>query len=270
MLIGVRHVTRYSYDAPVSYTIQSVRLTPAPFKGQRVTEWQVRVAGCDKPLQFRDGFGNAVHLIAIDAPHQEVVIEAGGTVETQDTSGIVAGLANAIPPRVYSRVTARTRPDAAIRELAGSVEARTDPLERLHALALCVRDRVDYVPGTTDTHTGAAEALADGKGVCQDHAHIFIAAARSLGVPARYVTGYLVMDEESTAEAHHAWAEAWVEALGWVGFDVANRISPTERHVRLAAGLDAGYAAPVIGSRRGGASEALEVSVEVQQRSAQQ
>jgi transglutaminase-like putative cysteine protease len=133
-----------------------------------------------------------------------------------------------------------------------------------------VRDRVEYVAGVTDAHTGAAEALADGKGVCQDHAHIFISAVRTLGIPARYVTGYLVLDAPSASEAHHAWAEAWVEGLGWVGFDVANRICPTERYVRLAAGLDAGYAAPIIGSRRGGSTEKLDVSVEVQQQSAQQ
>ena len=170
---------------------------------------------------------------------------------------------------VYLRVTPQTRPDAAICELARSVE-RTDPLERLHALAGAVRARVDYVPGSTNAHTEAAEALADGKGVCQDHAHIFIAAARSLGVPARYVTGYLVVDTDNASEAHHAWAEAWVEGLGWVGFDVANRICPTERYVRLAVGLDARYAAPVIGSRSGGAAEALEVCVEVQRQSSQQ
>ena len=136
-----------------------------------------------------------------------------------------------------------------------------------------VRDRVEYVPGATDAHTGAAEALADGKGVCQDHAHIFIAAARTLAIPARYVTGYLVLDgEQGTADAHHAWAEAWVEGLGWVGFDVANRVCPTDRYVRLAAGLDAGYAAPIVGSRRGGETETLDVSVTVQQQqqSAQQ
>jgi transglutaminase-like putative cysteine protease len=126
------------------------------------------------------------------------------------------------------------------------------------------------VPGATDSHTGAAEALADGKGVCQDHAHIFIAAARTLGIPARYVTGYLVMADPGPAAAHHAWAEAYVEALGWVGFDVANRMCPTERYVRLAAGLDAGYTAPILGSRRGGAGETLDVSVAVQQQSAQQ
>ena len=101
--------------------------------------------------------------------------------------------------------------------------------------------------------------------MCQDHTHIFIAAARTLAIPARYVTGYLVLGEEGTSEAHHAWAETWVEGLGWVGFDVANRVCPTDRYVRLAAGLDAGYAAPIIGSRRGGETETLDVSVTVQQ-----
>ena len=133
-----------------------------------------------------------------------------------------------------------------------------------------MRDRIDYVAGITDTHTGAAAALADGKGVCQDHAHVFISAARTLGIPARYITGYLLMDDAQPADAHHAWAEAWIDPLGWVAFDIANRVCPTDRYVRLAAGLDAGYAAPIIGSRRGGASEKLEVSVAVQQQSAQQ
>jgi transglutaminase-like putative cysteine protease len=269
MLISIRHTTRYSYAEPVSYTIQSLRLTPAPFEGQRVLDWQVRAAGADTPLQFKDGFGNTVHLITINARHEGLVIEAGGTVETEDRNGVVAGLVNGTPPRVFLKETAQTRPDTAIRTLASSVEGK-DLLSRLHALVSAVRDRVDYVPGVTDAHTGAAEALADGKGVCQDHAHIFIAAARTLGVPARYITGYLVLGGQSTSEAHHAWAEAWVEGLGWVAFDVANRICPTERYVRLAAGLDAGYAAPVVGSRRGGSTEKLDVSVEVQQQSAQQ
>ncbi len=274
MLISVRHVTRYVYAEPVSYTVQSLRLTPAPFTGQRIADWHVHVPGCAKPLEFTDGFGNTVQLVTLSAVHHELVIEAGGTVETQDCDGVVAGLAKAIPPRVLLKETAQTRPDAAIRELAQSIEGK-DTLGKLHALAGAVRDRVEYVAGITDAHTSAAEALADGKGVCQDHAHIFIAAARTLGIPARYITGYLLMndtgDDAGPTDAHHAWAEAWVESLGWVGFDVANRICPTERYVRLAAGLDASYAAPIVGSRRGGAGEKLEVSVAVQQQqSAQQ
>ena len=271
MLISVRHVTSYRYAEPVRYTIQCLRLTPVPFKGQRILSWDVKAPGVEAPLRFTDGFGNTVHVVTIDEPHTEVVIEAGGVLETKDNNGVVAGISNPIAPRVFLRETPQTRPDAAIVELARS-SRREDTLEGLHELSRQVRDRVEYVPGITDVHTEAAAALADGKGVCQDHAHIFIAGCRSLGVPARYVTGYLYLGEGEGSEAHHAWAEAWVDGLGWVGFDVANRICPTESYVRLAAGLDAGYAAPIKGSRRGGNGEVLDVAVSVlqQQANAQQ
>jgi transglutaminase-like putative cysteine protease len=271
MLISVRHVTRYAYAESVSYAIQSLRLTPAPFKGHRIVDWHVHIVGAGLPLQFRDGYGNQVHLITV-GPHRDLTIEASGTVETADSNGVVDGLADPSPPRVYLRETPQTQPEPAIRELARCVTA-SDRLGHLHALATVIRDGVDYVPGITDAHTNATEALVAGKGVCQDHAHIFIAAARSLGIPARYVTGYLLLEEPAAATAHHAWAEAWVEGLGWVGFDIANRICPTDRYVRLAAGLDAKGAAPITGSRRGGEAENLAVSVEVrrmQQQSAQQ
>lgn len=269
MLISVRHVTRYRYAEPATYAIQSLRLTPAPFKGQRVIDWRVRVQDAGTPLQLRDGFGNILHLATVSVRHEELVIEAGGTVETEDSNGVVDGLAKVVPPRVFLRETPQTRADAPIRALAGSVQGN-DTLEKLHTLLGSVRDKVEYVPGATGSHTSAAEALAAGKGVCQDHAHIFIAAARCLAIPARYVTGYLVLDGQPTSQAHHAWAETWVEGLGWIGFDVANRVCPTDRYVRLACGLDAGYAAPIVGSRRGGSEENLSVSVEVQQQSVQQ
>jgi transglutaminase-like putative cysteine protease len=270
MLISVRHVTRYVYAETVSYAVQSLRLTPAPFKSQRVVEWQVRVMGATAPpLEFRDGFGNTVQLVTLSTPHSELTIDASGVVETESCNGVVAGLARSIPPRVFLKETPQTRPDAAIRALAQSA-AGTGTIETLHALSAAVRDKVEYVAGATDAHTSAAEALGDGKGVCQDHAHIFISAARTLGIPARYVTGYLLLDDQDPANANHAWAEAYVEALGWVGFDIANRVCPTDRYVRLACGLDAGYATPIAGSRRGGAGESLNVCVAVQQQSAQQ
>jgi transglutaminase-like putative cysteine protease len=270
MLISVRHITRYRYAEPVSYTIQSLRLTPESFEGQRVLDWRVLGGGARPALQFRDGSGNLVHLFTVHSRHQELVIEAAGTVETRDCNGVVAGLARGAPARVFLKETAQTRPDAAIRALAEAVAGK-DTLDKLHALLGAVRQRVAYVPGVTDRYTSAGEALANGKGVCQDHAHIYIAAARTLGIPARYVTGYLALEDAKTAPAHHAWAEAWVESLGWVGFDVANGMCPTAGYVRLACGLDAGYAAPIVGSRRGGKSETLEVAVTVeQQQSAQQ
>jgi transglutaminase-like putative cysteine protease len=270
MLISVRHITRHRYAEPVSYTIHSLRLTPQSFEAQHVLDWRVLAGGATPALQFWDGCGNIVHLITVNARHEELVIEAAGTVETRDCNGVVAGLAKGPPPRVFLKETAQTKPDAAIRALAEGAQG-SDALDKLHALVGAVRDRVEYAPGTSAAHASAAEALCDGTGVCQDHAHIYIAAARTLGIPARYVTGYRVCDGEAQAEAHQAWAEAWVEGLGWIGFDVANGICPTDGYVRLACGLDAAYAAAIVGSRRAGATERVEVSVTVeQQRTAQQ
>lgn len=260
MQISVRHITRYAYSETASYTVQTLRLRPPSFRGQKVLEWTVKTPAKGPTLQFHDGFGNAVEVITVSGPHTELLYEASGIVECEDYCGVVTGLVSPSPPRVFLKETPQTTPDEAIADLARSISA-TDNLKRMHALAEAIRDRVDYQVGITEAHTGAAEALAAGKGVCQDHAHIFIAAARVLGVPARYVTGYLAKDDPEPAEAHHAWAESWIEGLGWVGFDVANRICPTDWYVRLAVGLDAGTAAPIVGSRRGGGSETLTVTV---------
>ena len=140
-----------------------------------------------------------------------------------------------------------------------------DPLDVLHALSEVIRARITYQTGASHPDWGAEEAIAAGCGVCQDHAHVFVSCARVLGYPARYVSGYLMMDDRITQEATHAWAEAHLDGLGWVGFDVSNGISPDQRYVRVATGLDYGQAAPVIGSRLGAAGEALNVQLEVAQ-----
>jgi transglutaminase-like putative cysteine protease len=272
MLIRIRHVTTYTYDKSASYAILSLRLTPSSFDGQQVAEWRIVCTLAGSPVELCDGFGNVVHLFTIRTPHQQIEIEAGGLVETQDRNGVVRGLVEPSPPRLYLRETAQTRADDAIRELAASAgDGAGDVIERLHALAAAVSECVEYAEGSTDAHPGAAEALKDGKGTYQDFAHIFISAARVLAIPARYVTGYLLLDEgASPPRTHHSWAEAWAEGLGWIGFDVANRICATEHYVRLAGGLDAGYVTPIRGSRRGAESERLMVAIDVQQQTAQQ
>jgi transglutaminase-like putative cysteine protease len=133
-----------------------------------------------------------------------------------------------------------------------------------------VRGQIDYRVGTTQVETTAEEALASGAGVCQDHAHVFIAAARAMEVPARYVSGYLMMDDRVDQEATHAWAEAFVEGLGWVGFDVANQISPDPRYVRVATGRDYRDAAPITGVSFGAAMEELHVMLAVEQQFVEQ
>ena len=163
------------------------------------------------------------------------------------------------------RSTPLTRPDDSLRTLAESCRvAGRNELDRLHEAAGRLRDAIDYQTGTTYSATTAAEALAHGVGVCQDHAHAFVTVARLLGIPARYVSGYLVSESpDGPDEAAHAWAEGLVPDLGWVGFDVANRVCATDAYVRVSAGLDYQDAAPTRGLRRGGGSEALSVRVRV-------
>jgi transglutaminase-like putative cysteine protease len=269
VLVSISHVTRYTLAPPAHYSIQSLRLTPPSFDGQKVVAWSIEMPHIKDAVPFRDSFGNMAHLVAIPETHAAVTITARGIVETQDRAGFVRGLVETTPVRVFRRETPKTASDAAIRDLCAGVTGE-DAIDRMHRLMTAVHDRVEYIVGVTDAHTSAAEALRDGRGVCQDHAHIFISAARRMGVPTRYVNGYFLTESDEPSEAHHAWAEAWIEGLGWLGFDPANRLCPTERYVRLACGLDSSSAAPIRGTRRGGVEEVLDVVVEVQQQSAQQ
>lgn len=269
MRIRIRHTTTYSYDQPVEYAAQLMRLTPSEHAGQRIRSWRVTADG-RMLARTDDGYGNTVHLHTLSHPHVGATVIAEGEVETSDTQGVVRDATERLPPRYWIRSTAPTAPDEALRALAGDVAMFEDPIVRLHRLMEIVRARIDYVIGTTDVTTTAAEALAKGSGVCQDHAHVFIAVAHLLDVPARYVSGYLLRPERGTAPASHAWAEAHVPDLGWVGFDPANNLCPTEAYVRTAIGLDYNEAGPIRGVRRGAASEKLAVAVDVQPAHAQQ
>jgi transglutaminase-like putative cysteine protease len=270
MRIKVRHATSYSYTRPVEYEAQALRLAPRNYAGQRILSWRVTDTEGRALPATDDGYGNIVHLLTIVRSHRAVGVIAGGEVETIDTSGVVSEAPETLPVAYWSRQTEMTKPDESLRRLADEIPAG-DAIERLHRLMARVRERVDYVIGQTDVTTTAAQALAHGKGVCQDHAHVFIACARLLGFPARYISGYLwTSDQAQAAEAGHAWAEAHVPGLGWVGFDAANNVCPTEAYVRVAVGLDYGEAAPLRGVRRGVAEEALVVAVDVLSSQAQQ
>jgi transglutaminase-like putative cysteine protease len=265
MRLRIRHETAYHYDRPVDLAAAVVRLTPPDHAGQRVLAWRV-VDGSGRPLaRFSDGYGNVCHLATVNSRHQDSAIVAEGEVDTGDSVGVLEDMRETLPPLYFLRQTAATQPDAAIQDLARAEAASADPVERLHRLMAAIRARIVYEVGATSVATSAAEALAHGRGVCQDHAHVMIAAARLLGHPARYVSGYLWDGSSAPGVASHAWAEARIESLGWVGFDAANGVSPTPAYVRVAIGLDYTEAAPVRGIRRGLAEETLAVAVEVQQ-----
>jgi transglutaminase-like putative cysteine protease len=192
-------------------------------------------------------------------------------VDTQETFGVVLGTAERFPPTFFLRETPLTVADAAIQRLAGEVATESaESLERLHLLVQRLHELMIFDPEPTHAATSAAEAFGLGRGVCQDYAHIFLAVARCLGAPSRYVSGYFVRaDGAVQQEAAHAWVEAHVPDLGWVGFDPTNGISATEAHLRVALGLDYLDAAPVRGTYRGGQGETLRVAVCVEQSSKQ-
>jgi transglutaminase-like putative cysteine protease len=268
MRIRISHETLYRYAEPPKGVIQTLRMTPRNHDGQYVVDWRIDVsADCRLDAQ-EDAFGNLTHTFSADGPLETLRLLVEGEVETQDTHGIMRGAVEHFPAGLFLRTTPLTAPDDAITALARSVrpEQQGNPLATLHALLARVHDEVAFDTDPTRSTITAAEAYALKRGVCQDLTHIFIAAARELGFPARYVAGYFHRaDGVVRQEAGHAWAEAHIPDLGWIAFDPANGICATDAHVRVAVGLDYLGAAPVRGTRYGGGAETLAVSVLVDQ-----
>ncbi len=264
MRLRILHETTYRYGRPATRAIQILRLTPRGHDGQFVVNWRIEVDRDCRLDASADPFGNTVHTFTVEGPLDGLTITAEGEVETQDTHGIVRGQIERMPLAIFLRETPLTRSDAAIRMMAEQAanDAAPNTLDVLHAIMNAIRDKVRFEVNLTDTGTSAIEAFSFGHGVCQDFAHVFIAAVRHLGIPARYVGGYLFhADQLNGQEAGHAWAEAQVDDLGWVAFDPANGISATDAYVRVAVGLDYLGAAPIRGTRYGGADETLAVRI---------
>ncbi len=271
MQIRIHHETTYSYDRPAQSMVQLLRLTPRDHEGQYVRRWRIDVDEGGVLRQREDAFGNVLHVLSASGRFSTFAITVDGEIETQDTSGVVKGAVERFPPEFYLRETALTQPDAAIAGFARGTADGAGELARLHELLRALTGRVAFEIGTTDAQTTAAQAFAQGRGVCQDLAHVFIAAARVLGIPCRYVSGHLWRSDGTTEqEAGHAWAEAHVNGLGWVGFDPANGICPTDAYVRVGIALDYLGAAPVRGAQVGGSDEKLAVAIHVGQAGQQQ
>lgn len=266
MRLAIRHQTLYHYATPFNHAVQSLRLTPPSGKSQNVLSWTITIPGIEHAVSYDDALGNCVTLVTPPGPMDHLAIIAEGVIETFDTAGVAGMTSEVAPPGVFLRATPATEASEAITSMARACQGGK-PLENLHRLLATIHERVTYDVGATHVLTTAADAFKAKRGVCQDHTHIFIAAARVLGIPARYVTGYLFLEGSHTpanaAEAHHAWAEAYCDDLGWVGFDAANGVCPTEHYARLAVGFDAASAAPLKGTLRGAGDEVLSVEVVV-------
>jgi transglutaminase-like putative cysteine protease len=268
MRIRISHATTYAYDTPPTGVTQLLRLTPRDHDGQHVVSWRIDLSEDCLLHQHEDAFGNITHSFTAEGPFNKLTVEVAGEVDTQDTDGLVSGAVERFPPHLYLRETSLTQTDAAIIDFAQATRAATDgdTLILLHALLTALNREIAFDTDPTHAATTAAEAFSLRRGVCQDITHIFVAAARALGVPARYIGGHFHRADGVTAQdAGHAWAEAYVENLGWIGFDPTNGICITDAHVRVAVGLDYLGAAPVRGTRFGGGGETLTVAVRVDQ-----
>lgn len=260
--LKIRHSTCYDFPHGVQGGLQQLRKTPKTGHGQTVLSWQTHVTGGTKHCSFDDHHRNRVELLGIDRDTRTLIVTSEGEVQIADTTGILGQHLGPAPLWLYTRNTAATQPGPGIRKLARQING-TDNLMRLHDLSALVREVVRYRLGSSGPDWTAEEALTSGQGVCQDQTHVFVATAREMGHPARYVSGYLMLNDTIEQDAMHAWAEAHVDGLGWVGFDVSNGISPDTRYVRVATGLDYSEAAPVTGLRNGGDGETLAVDIEV-------
>lgn len=267
MRLTIKHHTRYRYEEAAAAAIQVLRLTPRNHDGQAIRHWRVEIDADCKLDRDEDAFGNVTHTFSIDGPVSEVNVRVEGMVETSDTDGKVEGTRERFPPGFWLRRSALTMPSREIEVLAENINAGEggDHLASLHTLMSTIHRDIRFVIGDTTSATTAAESFERGSGVCQDLAQIFVAAARSLAIPARYVGGYFLRTDTNEQVAGHAWAEAWLPRIGWIGFDPANCVCVDERYVRIALGVDSMDAAPIRGVRSGGGGETMVVAVQVAQ-----
>ena len=267
MQLHIRHVTHYCYERPVKYSVQSLHLTPRRDPSQRALTWSITAPG--RRLEQIDAHGNIQHLLTIEHPHREINIVVRGVVETADTEGRQDD--GPLSPLAYLAPTLLTAPNEEIKAFArNAIERAKEPWQRAEALAGAVISAVRYKSGTSDVRDSAATAFKRGEGVCQDHAHLYIASARSLGIPARYVSGYIYSGEADDA-ASHAWVDVWLGAdIGWRSMDVTHQCPAIRSYCRLAVGRDYLDAAPVRGVRQGGGGERMEANVRVAESAQQQ
>lgn len=271
MQLSISHTTRYHFSEPIFYGMHRLRLKPKDTHGQIISDWSMELEGAETEVEYEDQNHNSTTLVSVRQGITELMVKCSGTVETSDNSGVIGEHAGHMPLWCFLRPTPLTRAGLKVRALvAGVQEDRSNPVDFLHALSAAIRDTVAFETGTTDAKTTAEQALALGTGVCQDHAHIFISAGRLLDIPMRYVGGYLMMNDRIDQEAGHAWAEAHIDGLGWVGFDVSNVISPDERYVRVSTGCDYSEAAPITGISQGPGTVDMDVRLKVEQMQAGQ
>jgi transglutaminase-like putative cysteine protease len=264
MKLEIIHSTRYRYTGPIAETVMELRLQPMDGGGQKCLDFRLELSHGIKPRMYVDGYGNHVHYFNLVRPHTALNVISRSVVETGlDPDG---GVGEELV-QDFIRFRSPAMDVDGVRELALR-HAITDPASpeaveaALEELTLAISRDFTYDRTVTTVYSAVDEVLALRAGVCQDFAHLFVAVARAMGVPARYVSGYIHdPDVRGGTTASHAWAEAWVPDRGWVGFDATHPVHITEHHVRLAVGRDYSDAAPTRGVYVGSATGTMAIRV---------
>lgn len=250
MLITIRHKLSLTLGPGIVRSVQHVLLTPQTGPTQTVREWAIDMPGLSDAASFVDGFGNRAQLVSQHRPEAELVVSVSGVVETIDRNGVIGRVAGEPPPALYRRPSPLAKAAGAITsKFRSGPKGGQGRIALLHDLMARVEEVVGgaQVQSQSQSQGGQSQSQSQGEAVtaaaAADFAHAFIGAARGLEIPARYVTGYVA--EHGEDAYWHAWAEAWDEGLGWIGFDPALGYCPTDKHVRVAVGLDAGSVPPV-------------------------
>ena len=270
MYYSIKHETIFEFEKTPQSVIQRLHLTPLSIKHQRILHWDIIVEGCSIELVTKDYHGNHIHLCKNDLGSNKIIISCIGNVEVDDTDGIVGKHQSQIPLILFNRPTTLSKPGKRLKKISDQIKRLQkknsfDELTLLHELSSLIRANITYLKGKTTTSTTAEKALELGAGVCQDHVHAFLGVSRLLGYSARYVSGYLMMDENIIQEASHAWAEVYLDAIGWVGFDISNGISPDARYIKLATGFDYLDVIPLSGVRQGTGEETISTQIAISQ-----
>lgn len=264
MRIAIRHQTIYRYAVPVRHSIQILRLTPRAERLQKCETWHIQAPARLTPTV--DAYGNPSHLLVVSQPHSEIRVAVSGVVEVNpppEPGWVTEPSSERLSPLLFLVPTPLTEVTPLVAEFASTaLRSGADSPGDFLALAEAIEGRVVYRPGITEVSSPARQALELGHGVCQDHAHLFIACCRARGVPARYVSGYVEPGDVEHV-ATHAWAEVWVAGRGWLSVDVTHRKLVGDRHCRLAIGRDYDSASPIRGLRIGGGEEEMHVDVHV-------
>lgn len=268
MRLAIVHDVDFAFSPPARALIALVRLTPRTGPGQFVHDWRLDVSMDVAVSRSQDAFGNVVHAFTLDGPLEEASVTATGTVETEDTSGVAGPDRGRVPREVFLRPTPATAAGARVRafaEAVGAGRAAEDPLDFAHRLNGAIARA--YGAASTagaDAFATPEETLDGAEASGADLAHLFVAAARAAEVPARVAAGYRYDADRATGEdGYRVWAEAFVGALGWVGFDPATGLSVTDAYVRVAVAPDVHGAAPVRHAAGGTTTERVDMSVRV-------